>query len=76
MGSTPQRLGLSKSPLKRKMEVRESTFVTVGSRKSSRNTELDHKNTWAVLSYGPVTAVSAEKSPVHLILVTTLLVAL
>ena len=33
MGSTPQRLGLSKSPLKRKMEVRESTFVTVGSSK-------------------------------------------
>lgn len=33
MGSTPQRLGLSKSPLKRKMEERESTFVTVGSSK-------------------------------------------
>lgn len=44
--------------------------------KSSRNTELDHKNTWAVLAYGPVTAVSAEKSPVHLILMTTLLAAL
>ena len=40
--------------------------------KSSRNAELDHKNTWAVLAYGSVTAVSAEKSPVHLILMTTL----